>query len=118
MSQSDQNPAAGSSRANFPKLTIRNKPGAEGKITSGANVEIRLDGQKLPMVSFLKLELKPSKIAKVTLEMYVEVDAEINPGDFHTVEEKDTGMIMKTKPVAIRTLSNLEPSGIAFKKMK
>ena len=121
MSQSDQNPAAGSNAAKpkknvYPKLSIRNKPGCEGMVSTGANVQVLLDGNKIPMVSFLKIELKPAKVAKVTMELYVELDAEVITEELKTVAEEGTALTMRGKHVAVRTLSNLEPAGIAFKK--
>lgn len=64
------------SQTKFPVLKVRNKqPG----VTTGANVEVELDGKKLENLSFLKLELHARRVAKVTMEMYVEVDAELEP---------------------------------------
>lgn len=106
MSQTDT-PAAGSQRK-MPVLKIRNKPGTEGMLTTGANVEITLDGQRVPLVTFLKLELKPKNVAKVTIELFAEVDAEINVDNLTQVSKKyDPGK-------CVHVLQNLEPVG--FKK--
>ena len=56
------------------KLSIKNKK--PGSISTGANTEVYLDDQRLNGVSFIKLEFKSNKIAKVLLEMYVEAEVE------------------------------------------
>lgn len=61
----------------FPKLTVRNKPGTEGNLTTGANVVIELDGQPVKGCTFLKIELKPNRVAKVVMELVAEVDADV-----------------------------------------
>lgn len=63
----------------YPKLSIRNKN--PGSISVGANTEVTIDGKKLPNLSFIKIEIGSRKVAKVTMEMYVDVDVEIEPGD-------------------------------------
>jgi hypothetical protein len=71
-----------------PVLKVRNKkPG----ITTGANTEVTLDGKPLTNISFLKIEIRARKVAKVMMEMYVEVDAEIEPGDPTITIKKVTG---------------------------
>jgi hypothetical protein len=59
------------------KLTVRNRPGAEGRITTGANVELLLDGEPLKGATYCKIELKTGKTAKVTVEYIAEIDAEV-----------------------------------------
>ena len=72
----------------YPVLKIRNKqPG----ITTGANVDVTLDGQPLKNLSFLKLEIKAHKVAKVMMEMYVEIDAELEPGNTELQVKKISG---------------------------
>lgn len=56
------------------KLSIKNKN--PGSISTGANTEVYLDGERLNGVSFIKLEFKSHKITKVLLEMYVEAEVE------------------------------------------
>lgn len=117
MSQTNEKPAQAQVRKPFPKLVIRNKPGTEGRVTTGANVSIELDGQKIPMLSFLKFELKPTKVAKVTMEMYVELDAEVVIEDLKTVDSEQTDFNINNRVVEIRTLSNLSPTAIGIKKV-
>ena len=96
------------SQTKVSKITIRNKPGCEGNITTGANVQVLLDGQPIKGLSFLKLELKPSKIAKVTMEMYVEVDSET----FSNLEVKSkepTEFTINKKPVDKWVVGNPSP---------
>ena len=71
-----------SKTATPPKLKIYNKN--PGTISTGANTVVELDGNKLPLVSFLKLEIKPRGVAKLTVEMYVDVDVEIEQELLHT----------------------------------
>lgn len=72
------------SQTKFPVLKVRSsKPG----ITTGATTEVELNGKKLENLSFLKIEIKARKVAKVQMEMYVELDVELEPGNL-TVEVK------------------------------
>lgn len=64
------------------KLKIYNRE--PGNISTGANTVVELNGQQLPLVSFLKLEFKPAKVAKITLEMLVDVDVEVESELLHT----------------------------------
>lgn len=73
----------------YPVLKIRNKN--PGSISVGANTEVELDGKKLPNLSFLKLEFHSRKVTKVTMEMYVDVDVEIEPGDATVTVKKMQG---------------------------
>lgn len=115
MSQTDEKPAQAKS-AQFPVLTIRNKPGTEGRVTTGANVQVELDGKKIPMLSFLKFELKPAKVAKVVMEMYVQLDAEVVLENLEAVDTKKTDFTIQNKVVEVRTLSNLQPAAIGVKR--
>lgn len=73
----------------FPVLKIRNKN--PGTVNVGANTEVELDGKKLGNLSFLKLEFHSRKVTKVTMEMLVEVDVEIEPGDATVTIKKVQG---------------------------
>ncbi len=73
----------------YPKLTIRNKK--PGSVSVGANTEVELDGKKLGNLSFLKLEFHSRKVTKVTMEMFVDVDVEIEPGDATVTIKKVQG---------------------------
>lgn len=77
------------SQTNIPVLKVRNrKPG----ITTGANTQVTLDGKPLNNLSFLKIEIGARKVAKVMMEMYVEVDVEIEPGDPTITVKKVSGL--------------------------
>lgn len=78
------------SQTKFPVLKIRNKN--PGTISTGANTEVELDGKKLPMLSFLKLEFHSRRVTKVTMEMYVDVDIEVEPGDATMTIKKVSGL--------------------------
>lgn len=61
------------------KILIRNIKGAEDRVSSGANMEILIDGKVVEGVTFAKFEVKAGGVAKIELEMFasVEVDANI-----------------------------------------
>ncbi|NVM34002.1 MAG: hypothetical protein HWN81_00300 [Candidatus Lokiarchaeota archaeon] len=61
-----------SAKQKVHKVTIRNK--VPGTISTGANTEVLLDGKVLKAVNFAKIEIKASKAAKLTLEMFVDAD--------------------------------------------
>ena len=65
------------SKLKAQKLTIRNLPGSEGRLTVGANTQVLLDGKPLRGLSRLNIEISARELSKVTLEMYVEVDAKV-----------------------------------------
>lgn len=76
------------------KIRISNKK--PGEISTGANTQIELDGQKLAGVTFLKLELKPGKVAKVTIEMCVSVDDIEIDSDLKLVSQKNPVKLVQT----------------------
>lgn len=77
------------SQTKYPVLKIRNKN--PGTISVGANTEVELDGKKLPNLSFLKLEFHSRRVTKVTMEMFVDTDIEIEPGDATVTIKKVQG---------------------------
>lgn len=56
-------------KQNLPTHVISIKQKNPDQVLTGANCEILLDGKPLKGVTFLKLELKPNRIAKCTIEM-------------------------------------------------
>lgn len=78
------------SQTKYPVLKIRNKN--PGTVSTGANTEVTLDGKKLPNLSFLKLEFHSRKVTKVTMEMYVDVDIETEPGNAELTIKKVSGL--------------------------
>jgi hypothetical protein len=89
------------------KLCIKNR--APGTISTGANTEVTLDGQRVPGISFLKLEFKPKNIVKVTMEMYCEVEVEADV----QLEQTATNLYEEYKiGEAIYVLSKYETIGI------
>lgn len=109
MSQSESSP-----KSKYPKITIRNREGAEGKLSVGANMEILLDGKRLGSAYFCKFEVHAKKIAKVMIEMYAEVEIDMNTPLAESTRESD--YLVKGKVVPIHTLSNYSPKIIAEKK--
>lgn len=99
------------------KITIRNRPGAEGKLTVGANTQILFNDQPIGGACFVKFEVHARKVAKVTIEMFAEVEIEANVEELQVVKEKDTGAITsKGKALVRRTLSSYAPVAIDIKK--
>lgn len=64
------------SQTKIPKLKVINKK--PGSITTGASTAVFLDGKLLDSLHFLKIEIKAKKVAKVTMEMYADVDIEMD----------------------------------------
>lgn len=87
----------------FPKLTVRNKK--PGTISVGANTEVLLDGKPMGNISFLKIEIKSKKVAKVTMEMYADVDLELD--SIPHIKEK------KPEAGPVYELGRYEPTRIA-----
>lgn len=76
---------SGSKEGFMSKVTIRNRAGAEGQLSKGMNMEVLIDGVPVKGASFVKFEVKASKMAKVFIELYAEVEvqmeAELKPVD-------------------------------------
>lgn len=104
------------SQSKIPKITVRNREGAEGKISTGANTEVLLDGKRLGSAYFVKFEVHAKKIAKVTIEMYAEIELEANLPLESKTKESPRLTNLKGKPIGIHTLSNYEPHAIVLKK--
>lgn len=98
------------------KVTIRNRPGAEGKLSVGSNMEVLLDGKRLGGAYFVKFEVHAKKIAKVTIEMFAEVEVEGNFALEKKTKESKKLTDRVGKPVGIHELSNYTPQRMAYKK--
>lgn len=108
------------SKLKVHKIQIKNKPGAEGELSKGGNMQVLLDGQPLKGVSFFKFEVKPGGIAKIVVEMFAEVDVDINtelphkamePTDWKLVSDQNR----KTSTLALYQLGSYSPKAIATK---
>lgn len=64
-----------------PKIELRKKKRAKGKILTGMNCEVYVDGKKLRGVTGYNLEINANGVAKVTLEMV---------GDISVITESET----------------------------
>ncbi len=62
----------------FHKIQVKNRSEFENQTTTGASAQIFIDGKPLKGVSFFKFEVKPCKVAKITIEMYANVELEID----------------------------------------
>jgi hypothetical protein len=85
------------------KLTIKNKEGNETKLTTGANVMLELDDKPLKGVKFLKLELKAANVAKVLMEMYVNLNVDINVQD-----KVISPIVIDRKPIVNGNILNIK----------
>lgn len=94
------------------KLRIKNKPDREGKLSTGATMEVTLDGQPLRGVSFFKFEVKAAGVAKVMIEMFAEVDVEVEAA-LDKKKLKGTGYKTSNgKALGIYELGNFHPKEI------
>jgi len=59
------------------RIRVRNKPGTEGKISSGMNTSIEIDGKTLPFVTGFKYEVDSKNVGKATFEMIGNIDIDI-----------------------------------------
>jgi len=64
------------SKATLQKITVRQRRGMEGRIMTGASTQIFLDGVPLKGAVSLKFEVHAAKVAKVTIEMFADVEIE------------------------------------------
>lgn len=77
-----------------------------GNVSTGPNTVIELDGKPLSGVTFLKIELKPAKIAKVTIEMMVEMESIELDCDLKLIGQKDN-------PKLVHTISKFESEPVS-----
>lgn len=104
------------SQTKVSKISLRPRPGTENQISTGANTQVYLDDQLIKGASFIKIEVGAKKVAKVMIELYALVDAEL----YTTLEE---GTKRKTgfhdngsgKPLAQYELSSYSPKRIIAK---
>lgn len=73
------------SNKNYPKITVRQRPGTEDSMMVGANTEVLLNGKKLPYTKSLQFAVNAKGVATVKLEMYANVEVEGIIGDLETV---------------------------------
>lgn len=85
------------------KITVKNKN--PGTISTGANTVIELNGEPIKYCTFFKMEVKPKSLAKVTIEMYADVEFS---GDVE-LSKREINDNTITINGAVYTLSRLEP---------
>lgn len=76
------------------KIHISNKN--PGEISTGANTQIEIDGNPLKGVTYLKIEVKPGKVAKITMEMVVSIDDIELDADMKLVGQKHPVKLVQT----------------------
>jgi len=89
------------SQTEFKPLKISIKNRSPGTISTGANTVVEIDGKPLPGITFLKIEIKPKGLAKVTLECIVDIDCLELDSDLKLIRQK-------TEPKLISVLSKFE----------
>ena len=95
-------------------IQVRNRPGFEGRPTMGTNTEVLLDGIPLKGCSFFKFEVKAGKTARITMELYAEVEIDVNSVLVES-EAIATDLKLNGKTVNIYTLSSPFPTIVAEK---
>ena len=80
----------------IPKLKVYNKN--PGSVSTGTNTVVELDGVKV-LASFLKIEFKPTRVAKVYLEMYADVEMEDIGLDVNNEDAGEQGATIVTNPL-------------------
>lgn len=103
-------------KAKMHKLEVRRKPQSEGStVQTGANTVVYLDGQLLRGVSFFKFEVKAAGVAKVYMEMFADVDIDLEVALPHK-ELKGTGYKkVGDKALAVYELSSYSPKEVVIK---
>lgn len=81
------------------KISIKNR--TPGQISTGANTIVEIGGKPMPGLTFLKIEIKPNGIAKVTMECCVDIDCLELDSDLKLVSQK-------TEPKLVPVLSKFE----------
>lgn len=105
------------SNRRIQKITIRNRDGAEDKLSVGANMQVLLDGEPIRGATFVKFEVHSKKVAKVTIELYAEVEIDANVFEPQVIKVKETNSrTLDGKALARHTLSSYEPVAIDIKK--
>ena len=65
-------------KSHIHKIQIRPVEGAEDAISTGSNTRLYLDGKWLRGACFVKAEVHSRKTTKVTIELYAQVEADLN----------------------------------------
>lgn len=104
------------SQSKCNKITIRNRPGTEGHVSKGGNMQVLLDGKPIGGAYFVKFEVHAKKVAKVTIEMYAEVELEADFELENTEKESKDLVDLRGRPVNLYGLQSLFPIGAAYKK--
>jgi hypothetical protein len=111
MSQTDNEKTP---KKSFPhKVTLRNRPDAVGRTSVGANMQLLIDDKPIH-ASFVKIEVKASRVAKVQIELFAEVEAEVFAALQESKKLKTPFVRTGTgKQLAIYELGNYSPKEIA-----
>lgn len=104
-------------KAKMHQIQVRRKPQADGGSTTvqtGANTEVYMDGKLLRGVSFFKFEVKAAGVGKVYMEMFADVDIDIESELPHK-ELKGTGLkkIGSGPAVGLYEIGSYSPKAIA-----
>jgi hypothetical protein len=95
-----------------PKVQVRNRPGSEGALTVGANMEILIDGVPLVGATSLKFEVSATKMAKIYIEMVGEMEIDANI-PIEASQSEPTGLVTpEGKQVERWSLGSYSPVAI------
>lgn len=104
------------SQTKVSKISIRPRTGTENTISTGANTMVYLDDQPIRGATFVKIEVGARKVAKVMIELFAVVDAEIY-AQLEESTKRKTGFhdAKNKKPLAQFELSSYSPKRIILK---
>lgn len=92
------------------KIEVKNK--APGKLSTGANTEIYIDGKKASMVKSFKYEVNAKGIGIATVEYYADVNIESNVPDLVAegilLNQDNTHQLGNLAPVGFEDLTKDE----------
>lgn len=108
-------------KAKMHKIEVRRRPISEGEgstVQTGANTQVFMDGKLLKGVTFFKFEVKAAGVAKVMMEMYADVDIEIETS-LPRKELKSTGARLLrdggSKALGVYEIGSYHPKDIVEK---
>lgn len=87
------------------KIKVINKQESQGRVTSGPNTQIFIDGEPLKLAKSFKFEVEAGSVAKCTIELYAEVEMDFTV-ELDQSEPESTGLLTpEGKPVNRYVLS-------------
>lgn len=100
------------------KVQIRNNPEAAGRISTGANTQLFIDGNRIDGVSFFKYEVKAGKVPKLLIEMYAEVEIDADLEVDKTRMQNTQFVNLQGQPFSVWHIGSLHPFANAIDEIK